>query len=663
MKPQTGSHAIDIGDLARTYAVIREIGRGGMGAVVLARHREAGHHVAIKIASTDKLDAERLARFSREAYLMARFRHPNIVGLYTVEPIGQGRVGIVMEYVRGQSLARLLSSGKPLSIQSCTRIVRDLGKALAQAHANGVIRRDVKPQNVLVEDATGSAKLADFGIAKVTSDSADVTATGAAMGTPAYMSPEQIDGATLDGRSDIFSLGVLAWEMLAGQRPWAGEPLFKLLYKQKHEALPPVTLFRPDTPVGLQLALEGALAKDTAARWLTMNDMIAQLDEDRPTPAQLARRERETAVLRARNAGTPSDAATVPVRRHAPVAAAAGARTSRGDGEVTLTVASAAGVADASTADHPPPSSPAPSPSVPTWHRMLPFVGGLLFGGVAVVAAFALRSGAPRQRVPDESAGAAMASGALPRGVVETRGRGPSGATERPPVARSQPQRGAVTAEGAAATLVPTGAVVTTPELGGARPVGDAPPPSPPIARRDEVPSLLDTRAAAYALATRARSLVYAGDRADVATLVDSALVLDPRSGSAYALRARLRIASGDVRDAWTDIEMAARTGARWESLALSTMLWARDAGPRTATRRLTGELRDALTPRRLLDADRAVGLAGGLAQAGDTTTALTLLEQADPSDPALAPLLRDPLLRPLHRSARFQRVQARASR
>lgn len=108
---------------------------------------------------------------------------------------------------------------------------------------------------------------------------------------------------------------------------------------------------------------------------------------------------------------------------------------------------------------------------------------------------------------------------------------------------------------------------------------------------------------------------------------------------------------------------MAARTGARWESLALSTMLWARDAGPRTATRRLTGELRDALTPRRLLDADRAVGLAGGLAQAGDTTTAMTLLEQADPSDPALAPLLRDPLLRPLHRSARFQRVQARASR
>ncbi|MFP5356118.1 MAG: protein kinase domain-containing protein, partial [Gemmatimonadota bacterium] len=140
MKSQSGSREIDIGDLARTYAVVREIGRGGMGAVVLARHREARHYVAIKIASTDKLDAESLARFSREAYLMARFRHPNIVSLYTVESIGQGRVGIVMEYVRGQSLARLLSSGKPLPLESCARIVRDLGKALAHAHVGHVAR-------------------------------------------------------------------------------------------------------------------------------------------------------------------------------------------------------------------------------------------------------------------------------------------------------------------------------------------------------------------------------------------------------------------------------------------------------------------------------------------------------------------------------------------
>lgn len=381
VKTPAGPLPIDIGELERTYAVVREIGRGGMGAVVLARHREARHYVAIKIASTDRLDAESLARFSREAYLMARFRHPNIVSLYTVEPIGQGRVGIVMEYVRGQSLARLLSSGKRLPLETCTRIVRDLGKALAHAHAHGVVHRDVKPQNVLVEDESGTAKLADFGIAKVTSDAADVTATGAALGTPAYMSPEQIDGAALDGRSDIYSLGVLAWEMVTGQRPWAGEPLFRLLYKQKHEALPAVTIFRPDTGIGLQLAIEGALAKDPAARWWNVADMLAQLDENHPTTALLERREREAELLRARSAGAPSDASTIPVKRATPEASRTipspespiGEEPS-GESERRWTPV---GQATAT------PQAPWRVPSVEQswWRRYLPFVGGLMLGG------------------------------------------------------------------------------------------------------------------------------------------------------------------------------------------------------------------------------------------------------------------------------------------
>lgn len=697
MKSQSGSREIDIGDLARTYAVVREIGRGGMGAVVLARHREARHYVAIKIASTDKLDAESLARFSREAYLMARFRHPNIVSLYTVESIGQGRVGIVMEYVRGQSLARLLSSGKPLPLESCTRIVRDLGKALAHAHAHGVVHRDVKPQNVLVEDETGAAKLADFGIAKVTSDTADVTATGAALGTPAYMSPEQIDGAPLDGRSDIYSLGVLAWEMVAGQRPWAGEPLFKLLYKQKHEPLPPVTLFRPDAPVGLQLALEGALAKDPAARWLGVNDLLAQLDEDQPTPALLARREREASAHRARGAGASNDAATLPVQRNAPRAPSAAAAPSHRAapvGETTMAFGASVDAAAGAAGDRrvePGARAPLVSPArvsrpvfdASSWRRYLPFVGGLLFGGTAVLVALALRSGAPAattvaapsgaspgRDLVDDSADVRTAS--VP--VASRRsadGGAPPAATGRPAPGGEHRASGAVERETAVA--MPRRSAATQVEAATPAPVGPvAPPviaeavPSATVAAsraREAGSTSLDKRAAAYALANQARVLVFAGERSRVPALVDSALALDPRSGASYALRARLRIAAGEVRDAWTDIEMAARTGARWESLALSTMLWAREQGARMAGRRLSGDVRDALVPRRVLEAERAVGLAAALAQSGDTATALTLLERANPSDPGLRALLLDPLLQPLQRSARFRDLRTRASR
>ncbi|HMN08602.1 MAG TPA: serine/threonine-protein kinase, partial [Gemmatimonadaceae bacterium] len=694
VKSISGSSPIDIGDLQRTYAVVREIGRGGMGAVVLARHREARHYVAIKIASTDKLDAEALARFSREAYLMARFRHPNIVSLYAVEPIGQGRVGIVMEYVRGQSLARLLSSGKRLPLEACTRIVRDLGKALAHAHAHGVVHRDVKPQNVLVEDESGAAKLADFGIAKVTTDTADVTATGAALGTPAYMSPEQIDGAPLDGRSDIYSLGVLAWEMVTGQRPWAGEPLFKLLYKQKHEALPAVTIFRPDTGMGLQLAIEGALAKDPAARWATVNDMLAQLEEDHPTPALLARREREAGLLRARGAGAPSDASTVPVRRHAPAISESPTPPESSAGEELAARGERARTPVEQVPQPPEPSRAVTRTQLPWWRRQLPFVGGLMLGTVAMLSVFWWRSSSPvvaGGAVAAPPASEPVSAGASP-GLATSSVESRTGGSVPPPPPASAPADGGPAGGGvppagrggtrgrasSSPDVAPDVAPPTAPRGGtrsparGAEPaaaITPRPATSTAAAAVANVPgsggaaTTLGERAAAYALANQARGLVYAGERSRVSALIDSALVLDPRNGSAYALRARLRTAEGEVRDAWTDVEMAARTGARWESLALSTMLRVREEGTGAAARRLTGEVRAALTPRRPLDAERAVGLAAALAQVGDTATALTILEQGNRDDPGMRTLLMDPLLHPLRRSARFDAVRRDASR
>lgn len=156
---------------------------------------------------------------------------------------------------------------------------------------------------------------------------------------------------------------------------------------------------------------------------------------------------------------------------------------------------------------------------------------------------------------------------------------------------------------------------------------------------------------------------MYAGERSRVSALIDSALRMDPRSGSAYALRARLRIAGGEVRDAWTDVELSARTGARWEALALSSMLRAREEGRGAAARRLLEEVRAALTPRRTLEVEHAIGLATALAQVGDTATALTILEQANRRDPRLRTLLLDPMLHPLRRSARFEVVRADAGR
>lgn len=173
-----------------------------------------------------------------------------------------------------------------------------------------------------------------------------------------------------------------------------------------------------------------------------------------------------------------------------------------------------------------------------------------------------------------------------------------------------------------------------------------------------------ELRTDALALATKARQLV-ASRAAEALTsrLVDSALVLDPTSGAAFLVRARLQVARGRVRDAWTDIELGARTGAEWEALALATALRVRESGRTAAIHALAPTVNVALTPRRRLHAARAAWLAAALAQTGDSSTALTMLEQADTSDSQLVALLSDPLLAPLRGSARFKEVVRRVAR
>jgi aminoglycoside phosphotransferase (APT) family kinase protein len=640
--------SIDIGDLERTYAVIREIGRGGMGAVVLARHRESGHRVAIKIAATAKFDAEALARFQREARLMASFHHPNIVRLYDVCQIGGGRVGIVMEYVKGVSLARLLSDKKRLSFAEIEAILRDLGHALAHAHSQGVVHRDVKPHNVLVEQETSKAKLSDFGIAKVSGDQSEVTAVGAVLGTPAYMSPEQIAGRDIDGRSDVYGLGVLGWEMITGERPWAGEGLYHLLHKQQHEDLPPLTHYRPDTPASLQLALEGALEKDRDLRWSSVADMVSQLGSAEPTAAMLERRTRVEAWRAAQ--AIPDEATTQTIHRRPRVLV--DARHAEGGTLPNAGAVATPPVPDAELLAPVPEPVATEAPYVrPKW--MLPALFGLgtIVGGLLTLLVVRQFTPAtqPAPRAARTSAPADSAARRAKGGTALVAGSSSPAGTPAPTLQATR--NAGVPAKGAASLREPLSAPPRQVESPVVAPATD---PTPP--------AVLDRRAAVYALATRARADLYAGNLDRAGRYIDSALALDPRSGSAYLVRARLRIGRGEVRDAWTDIELAARTGAKWEALALTTMLKSRELGPREARERLTPELRAALTPRRVLDAEHAVALAVALAQVRDTSTALTLLELAS-NDSRLPELLADPLLAPLHRSARFTRLRQSARR
>ncbi|MBA2246228.1 MAG: serine/threonine protein kinase, partial [Gemmatimonadetes bacterium] len=208
------------------YEIIGELGRGGIAVVYLARDRELGREVAIKVIRDQYLqDPEAMARFEREARTLAQLQHPNIITLYTARRLTSGGLVLVMQLTRGLSLRETLRREGAVSFARAEQVLRDIAGALAYLHRRGVVHRDIKPENIFFDDASNRALLSDFGIAKACDGLGNVTMTGIVVGTPAYMSPEQIDGSQLDGRSDLYSLGLVGWELLAGQQPWEGENL------------------------------------------------------------------------------------------------------------------------------------------------------------------------------------------------------------------------------------------------------------------------------------------------------------------------------------------------------------------------------------------------------------------------------------------------------
>lgn len=255
-------------DLESEYEILGELGRGATAVVYRARDRELGREVAIKVIRPRFADDdETVARLAREARTVAQLQHPNIVTLYAVRRLRDGGLALVMQMVPGRTLRDILNDRGALTFGIADRVLRDVAAALAHAHERGIVHRDVKPENIFIDENTGHALLSDFGVARSLEPDSQLTATGTAIGTPTYMSPEQIDGTHLDGRSDLYSLGLVGWEMITGRRPWEGEGLYSVIFKQKREELPAIDALRADTPDRLIYLIEGATRKDPAERW------------------------------------------------------------------------------------------------------------------------------------------------------------------------------------------------------------------------------------------------------------------------------------------------------------------------------------------------------------------------------------------------------------
>ncbi|MGH7628291.1 MAG: serine/threonine-protein kinase, partial [Gemmatimonadales bacterium] len=272
------------------YDIRGELGRGGMATVYLAQDLALDRKVAIKVMSPALAMGDGIERFKREARTAASLSHPNIIpvfGVYHTEEL----LYFVMKYVEGRPLDGIIRELGALPIPMVQAILGQVASAFGYAHRHGVIHRDIKPANILIDDE-GWAVVTDFGIAKV-SDSKGLTMTGLSVGTPTYMSPEQVAGDSVTPASDQYALGILAYEMLTGKPPFHGANPMAMMYAHVHQPPPPLEQARPDCPEPLRAAVMRMLDKDPANRWPSVEDAIVAigtpppLSHDDPTRSQL----------------------------------------------------------------------------------------------------------------------------------------------------------------------------------------------------------------------------------------------------------------------------------------------------------------------------------------------------------------------------------------
>jgi serine/threonine-protein kinase len=325
-----------IGQTVGKYQVVENLGRGGMAEVYKAYQETLDRYVAIKVMHSFLADESGfLGRFQREARAMAALNHPNIVGVYDFD-VYEGMYYIVMEFVSGGTLKDriedLASQGEGMPLEAATRVVVEVADALSYAHGRGMVHRDIKPGNIMLTE-DGRAVLTDFGIAKILSGPT-FTATGAMVGTPAYMSPEQGLGKPGDERSDLYALGVLYYQMATGRLPYDADTPLAVILKHVNEPVPVPTDLNDDIPEAIQAVIIKAMAKDPEERYQSANELIRDLqnaaaasDLDLAAAAFISPIDRPTPP--------PSPSGTVDATRMAPVAATVMASQSRAAADAT----------------------------------------------------------------------------------------------------------------------------------------------------------------------------------------------------------------------------------------------------------------------------------------------------------------------------------------
>jgi eukaryotic-like serine/threonine-protein kinase len=476
------------------YRLDKRLSSGGMGTVYKGTHLMLGKSLAVKLIKADlPASPDVVRRFQREAKAASNLNHPNIVPAYDLGQTQDGTLYIAMEYIDGPSLKEVIQGG-PIDPARTIYLLKQVASALSLAHKHDIIHRDLKPQNImLAKDADGRevAKLLDFGIAKTLDDSAtQLTATGFSLGTPQYMSPEQAYGRPVDGRSDLYSLGIILYEMLVGEVPFSDPSTPAVLVKQMTEAPIPPALKRPDRQISPELAAIAlrCLEKDPAKRFQTADEFSAALDAAAtslgapvlPLPGQLATLTAASGTAATVVIGKPTYAQTTQLPTPAPVPtpggettrvagpAAAGAAMPSA-GATTLVTPKAVQPPPAATgAAAPRPASPAPPAATPTQKS-----GGGSRVAVAAVVALLLLGGA--------------AYGAFRMGFIGSSGKD-AAATPAATTAANTPAPAAVPPATPAASAASAGSsagssAATDPASGsgsGSANGGSAPPPAPP---------------------------------------------------------------------------------------------------------------------------------------------------------------------------------------
>ncbi|HBI01143.1 MAG TPA: hypothetical protein DDY18_05910, partial [Flavobacterium sp.] len=261
--------------LNNRYKITERLGKGAMGTVYKATDTQSGQTVAVKVIASDlAVDPNMLERFRREGETLRQLKHLNIVGFVDAFEYDEQYV-IIMEYVSGGSLYELLKSG-PMSIERAVQISLDLCDALIRSHKIKIIHRDIKPENVLI-DEDGTPKLADFGVARL-SEGTRMTRSGMQVGTPYYMAPEAWEGKVLDAQADIWSLGVMLFEMLSGQLPFVGDTPLSVMNKVNTTTPPDLRKLRDDVPSSLVRIISKMLTKNKNRRYKTMREVAVDLE-------------------------------------------------------------------------------------------------------------------------------------------------------------------------------------------------------------------------------------------------------------------------------------------------------------------------------------------------------------------------------------------------